>query len=162
SRPRAEGVAAMTPTIVFPALYVGSRELYHALRTMPDYVLPVVEPSRLERTGYQGECLVDDFRDPARLLAKLAGRSRSTGWTVTGVLGIDDEDQFEVARAVARHLGVGFYDDATVSVASNKFLQKCRFVRHGVPTGNFVLADASNPAAGEALGFPSVLKTLTG
>jgi hypothetical protein len=152
----------MTPTIVFPALYVGSRELYHSLLTMPDYVLPVVEPSFLERTGYRGECLVDDFRDPARLLAKLDGWSRSKGRPITGVIGIDDEDQFAVPRAVARHFGVGFYDDVAVSVASNKFLQKCRFVCHGVPTGNFVLAEASNPKGGEALGFPSVVKTLTG
>lgn len=152
----------MTPTVIFPALYLGSRELYHSLLSMPGYVLPVVEPGFVERTGYAGGCLVDDFTDVPRLLAALGDWSRSTGRTFGGVLAIDDEDQFETSRAIARHFGLSFYDDATLCAASNKFLMKRRFVRHGVPTGNFLLWDGLDLRAGEGVGFPNVLKTVTG
>src|SRR4051812_47692741 len=91
----------MRPAVVFPAMYLGSKELYHSLTSMPDYVLPVVAPDGLERTGYRGECLVDDFSDTDRLLSRLKDWSESTGRVLTGVLGIDDEDQFAVSRAIA-------------------------------------------------------------
>jgi hypothetical protein len=152
----------MTPTIVFPALYLGTRELLDSLWSMPGYVLPVVEPGFLRRTGYAGECLADDFGDVPGLLDRIEAWSRRNGWPVTGVLGIDDEDQFAVSRAVARHFGAPFPDDAALSIASNKYLQKRRFVRFGVPTGGFALLDGENPDAGRDVGFPNVLKTLTG
>jgi hypothetical protein len=160
--PRRSARDAPTPTIVFLALYLGTRELLDSLLSMPDYVLPVVEPRFIERTGFRGECLVDDFGDVPRLLARIEDWSRGTARPITGVLGIDDEDQFDLSRAVARHFGVAFPDDATLSVASNKYLQKRQFVRHAVPTGEFVLLDAASPDAGADLGFPNVLKTLTG
>jgi S-sulfo-L-cysteine synthase (3-phospho-L-serine-dependent) len=151
------------PTVVFPALYLGSKELAAALAGMPDYVLPVLTPDLRDRIAYRGVCLVDDFSDIASLLQRLGDWSQSTGRAITGILGIDDEDQFAISRSVARHFGLDFYADATLAAASNKLLMKSRFVCHGVPTGAFArVSDDDPPAAILEVGFPNVLKPLTG
>ncbi len=106
------------PTVVFLAHCLGSQELLHSLAGMPDSVVPVVEPRFLERTGYAGPCLVDDYQNLPRLIQKLDDWSKTTGRPITGVLGIDDEFQFTLSRSVARHFKTPFHDDATLSIAS--------------------------------------------
>ncbi len=125
-------------------------------------VLPILREDYVKKNRIRGEYIADDFTSFDALTKKIKTWARLNDAQFTGIMGTDDEDQFQTVSRIARHFGLDYYDSRTLMIASNKFLMKQQFRENGVPTGAFALISDSNDEQVERIGFPNVLKILTG
>jgi len=125
-------------------------------------VLPVLREDYAKKNKLVEEYIADDFTSFDNLIKKIETWARLNDARFTGIIGIDDEDQFETVRRIAQHFGLDYYDNKTLIIASNKFLMKQQFEKNKVPTGAFALISDSNDKQVNKIGFPNVLKILTG
>ncbi|MBN1885828.1 MAG: hypothetical protein JW876_09950 [Candidatus Krumholzibacteriota bacterium] len=154
--------------LLFPAYNIGDSELLHFIKSLEradlaDRVLLVcpadfatahaIDPART---------IVDEFDDVPALVEKVAAWKNEHRCVFTGIVGIDEEVQFRLSRKLARRFGLEFYGEATCAIAANKYLQKRAFSEHGVPTSDFALCTGRLADAARRIGFPSVLKALSG
>ena len=152
--------------VLVPAYDIGASELRCCLASLRDRgllhrVLLIAPPDLLAPSELEGVLYVlDDFSDwkslPARIEA-LAPRH-----PIEGIAGIDEELHFAMSHHLARHFALPFHDDRTRFVASNKYLAKQAFVEAGVPTSPFTLISEVDERAPQAVGFPNVLKVMSG
>ena len=107
-------------------------------------VLPVLREDYAKKNKLVEEYIADDFTSFDNLIKKIETWARLNDARFTGIIGIDDEDQFETVRRIAQHFGLDYYDNKTLIIASNKFLMKQQFEKNKVPTGAFALISDSN------------------
>ncbi len=163
-----EDVPLSKDIILFPAYNIGTSELFFFLKSIEnrgllDKLLLICDVNfssgcRIELK----HCIIDDFKSYTALLKKIESWKKKHRVAFKGILAIDEEMQFKLSRNLARHFGLEFFTDITCFRASNKFLLKSSFEKHGVPTSDFTLL--SRPARDKAfrIGFPNVLKVLSG
>ncbi|MCU0284896.1 MAG: hypothetical protein MUF15_00730 [Acidobacteria bacterium] len=154
--------------IIFPAFEVGYSELLHFLKSMENSSLlnklllicpadffnahPIQVPYHIP----------DDFKSHTNLVQNIATWLKSNGFNLSGIISVDEEEQFNLSKRIAQHFNLPFYRDHTCATAANKYLLKTAFKKHGVPTGNFIFFSGLNEPGIEGVGFPNVLKVLSG
>ncbi|MGE5343649.1 MAG: ATP-grasp domain-containing protein [Candidatus Omnitrophota bacterium] len=158
--------------IIFPAYGVGYSELNAFIHSMDQSgllhrILFIFPPDMADI--FQSRVIhriTDAFETLPELIAKLESwiTNALPGTAISGIIGIDEEEQFTLSREIARRFHLDFYNDRTCSLASNKFLMKRMFERKQVPTGRFLLLspDAYDETAIHDIGFPNILKVLSG
>lgn len=146
--------------ILFPAAYIPNEELSYSLKSMQtSKILLICRPDFIEDYPYEGNVITDNFMAVDILIAKIEKWIQSNGTTLTGMIGIDDEEQFLLSAKLAEHFSLEFYDDEVLQTASNKYIMKKNFVQCLVPTSKFCLID--NPKKND-VAFPNVLKPICG
>lgn len=161
----------MNSLVIFPAFEVGYSELLHFLKSMdnknllsrlvlicPADFLSVLNVHRVKVPYY----ITDDFRSHATLVKKIQSWVKLNGFSFSGIISVDEEEQFKLSKRIARHFKLPFHADKTSAAASNKYVLKTAFKKHGVPTGDFTLFSSFKDADAERIGFPNVLKVLSG
>jgi hypothetical protein len=154
--------------IIFPAYEVGHSEFISFLNSMEDTalidrILFICSPdlyaafhSRLIH------CIVDNFKSIPSLIIKIESWAHKNHASFKAIMGIDEEEQFSLSKHIARHFGLEFHNDKTCSMASNKFLLKTFFKKNRVPTGRFTLISKFDENIARYIGFPNILKVLSG
>lgn len=154
--------------VIFPAYEVGYSELLHFLKSMEknnllNRLLLICPAEFLTihqvRVPYH---IADDFKSHAVLVRKIDAWAKTNGFCFRGIIGVDEEEQFNLSKRIARHFKLPFYHDRTCSTASNKYLLKTAFKEYGVLTGDFALLTGLDDTGIERVGFPNVLKVLSG
>jgi len=158
--------------LIFPAYETGASELVSFFKSLENMDLchrlfiicpPEIFPLVPHQTQY---CITDDFLSIPALITKITQWANQNHATFSGIMGVDEEEQFNISRQIASHFGLDFHELNTCSIASNKFLLKTFFTKHNVPTGKFALiTDCDLPDEIDAIhsvGFPNVLKVLSG
>ncbi len=154
--------------VIFPAYEVGYSELLHFLKSMGNSgllnrLLLICPAEFLTVHGVKVPYHIDDdFKSHTALVRKIESWALMNHFSFTGIIGVDEEEQFKLSKQIARYFKLPFYDDGTCSLASNKYLLKTAFKEHGVPTGDFALLSGLNDNGVERVGFPNVLKVLSG
>lgn len=154
--------------IIFLAYEVGRSELIAFLKSMEKenllHRLLIVSPPELSDLfqKIRNLCIVDDFKSLNSLIVVIDDLVRKRNLTVTDIMAIDEEEQFSISRRIAGHFQLKFYSLKTCAIASNKFLQKTIFTQNNIPTGHFTLFSELNEKHINAIGFPSILKVLSG
>jgi hypothetical protein len=163
-----EDVPLSHEVILFPAFNIGNSELYYFLKSIEnsgllDKVLLVCTKDFLSEYDIMlKHQIIDEFDSFPALIRKIESLKKEHLFRFKGVLGIDEELQFQLSKKLARHFELDFFDDVTCLLASNKFLLKSAFRKHGVPTSPFVLLAKPDREQALRLGFPNVLKVLSG
>jgi len=163
-----EDVPLSQEVILFPAFNIGNSELYYFLKSIEnsgllDKVLLICNRDFLSEYDISlKHQIVDEFDSFPALIRKIESLKKKHRFGFKGVLGIDEELQFQLSRKLAHHFGLDFFDDITCLLASNKFLLKSAFRKHGVPTSPFVLLAKLDRERALRIGFPNVLKVLSG
>ncbi|MBN1295135.1 hypothetical protein JXA80_00045 [bacterium] len=154
--------------LIFPAFGIGSSELLHFMKSLTDRHLEekilLVCSSDLQSLAEEWfpYVLVDNFRSVDDLIGRLDGWKQERGIDYSGILGIDEEEQFGLSRAIAKRYMLAFHREETCRIASNKYLQKRVFTREKVPIGRWgLISDPDDPVVAD-VGFPSVLKLMSG
>jgi hypothetical protein len=161
-------VAAERGVVIFPAYLIGHSELLYFLKSMEnqgllDRVLPICSADFINSTDlHPPYYIIDNFKSFAAIIEKLDMWSKLHGLPFRGVMGIDEEEQFRISRGIAKHYGLDFYQGRTCFRSSNKYLLKTFFKQYQVPIGKYTLL--SNPVDPEIrrVGFPNVLKPVSG
>ncbi len=154
--------------IIFLAYEVGRSELIAFLKSMEkenlQHRLLIVTPPDLFDIfkELKNLCIVNDFRSLDSLIAAIEYLVRERNLTVTDLMAIDEEEQFSISRRIAEHFQLKFYSLKTCAIASNKFLQKTIFAQNNIPTGHFTLISELNEKHINVIGFPNILKVLSG
>lgn len=154
--------------LVFPVYQLGYSEFRYFLKSMADaglmekIVLILNHETSLQAPVAVPFAIIDEFGSTAVLVGKLEAWSRANGKTFTSIIGIDEEEQFQISQTIARHFGLFLFSDRTCALASNKFFLKTSFRDHGVPTSDFILISHLDDERIEDLGFPNVLKVVAG
>ncbi len=152
--------------IILPAYAIGASELRCCLRTLSDRslldrVLLVADPDSLDADSPPA-AIADDMSDPARVIDRVAAWGQDHNTAFDAVVGIDEELHFSLSRGIASRFGLAFHAERTCLLASNKYLCKQAFLQHGVPTSPFVLISEPDLEAAARVGYPSVLKVMSG
>ncbi|MFW5738898.1 MAG: ATP-grasp domain-containing protein [Myxococcota bacterium] len=152
---------------VLPAYGIGQSELRCCLESLRhlgllEQLLLVCSHDDAGVVPPEVAVITDAFCSPRALAAKIERLCRTHDARVTAVVGIDEELHFSLSRRLALHCKVPFHSEQTCFVASNKLLCKQAFVRAGVPTSAFALVSEPGGPAARSVGFPNVLKTLSG
>jgi len=168
NRQQDEEVPLPNSLVIFVAFQVGGKEFLYFLKTMADYnlidrLLVIGSPGLLAsvRTSVRYS-IADNFKSLPGLIGRLDSWSRKYRCTFSGVIGIDEEEQYKLSRKIAGHFGLEFFNETTCSLASNKYLMKKAFRENGVPTGKFALVRGPGPDNVKGIGFPNVLKIISG
>jgi len=154
--------------IIFPAYNIGYSELFYFLKSLPhmnlmDRILLICTDQLFNMlTIPVPHCITDEFDQLPRLLEKIETMGKQNQLSYKAVLGIDEEMQFQLSKSIAHHFGLYFYDQTSCLKGSNKFLLKTSFEQNGVPTSPFKLIENLNPKKISAVGFPNVLKLMSG
>ena len=154
--------------VVLPAYNIGLAELRCTMQSLADRalasrVLLVGPADQLDTLAPLAPLrLVDSLTSAASLVETLATWRDEHVVDFCGVAGIDEEIHFQISRGIAERFGLAFADAAACARASNKLLAKRAFLAEGVPTGRFALLSGPDLAAADRVGFPSVLKVLSG
>ncbi|MCX6582601.1 MAG: hypothetical protein NT166_20705 [Candidatus Aminicenantes bacterium] len=154
--------------VIFPAYEVGYSELLHFLKSMEknnllNRLLLICPADFFNVHQVQVPFyIIDDFKAHPALVRKIEAWAKSNRRTFTGIIGVDEEEQFKLSKRIARRFKLPFYHDRTCSTASNKYLLKTAFKEHGVLTGDFALFSGLDDPGIERVGFPNVLKVLSG
>ncbi|MDQ1351583.1 MAG: hypothetical protein QG657_1888 [Acidobacteriota bacterium] len=156
--------------VIFPAFEVGYSELLHFLKSMEknnllNRFLLICPADFLNVHQFQVPYHIDDdFKSHAGLVRKIEAWAKLNRRTFIGIIGVDEEEQFNLSKRIARRFKLPFYHDRTCSTASNKYLLKTAFKEHGVLTGDFALLTGFDNTDIERVGFPfpNVLKVLSG
>lgn len=163
-----EDVPLLNQLVIFVAFQVGGRELLYFLKTMRDYnlidrLLVIGSPELLAevRTSVR-HSIADNFKSLPGLIGRIDSWGRKYRRTFSGVIGIDEEEQFKLSRKIAGHFGLEFFNETTCSLASNKYLMKNAFRENGVPSGKFALVSSPGQNDVDGIGFPNVLKIVSG
>jgi hypothetical protein len=102
-----------------------------------------------------------DFTDTKKFIPSIKAFKLEHNLSFAGVVGIDDECQFESTRQIAEAFDLTYFSRDTLHYASNKYLMKERFRKFGVPHPKHRLVEnGGNPARG--FDFPVVLKPAYG
>lgn len=154
--------------IIFPAFQIGFSELLHFIRSMQNFdlhnnILLICTPEHAAMLQPSPIYMITDhFKSPSALIRKLVTWRKRFNHTFTGLIAIDEEEQFRLSFKIALHFGVSFFKEDTCRLASNKYLMKTAFLENGVPTGRGILiSDTRNPQIAD-IGFPNVLKIISG
>ncbi|HLP44356.1 MAG TPA: hypothetical protein VK469_00310, partial [Candidatus Kapabacteria bacterium] len=154
--------------VIFPAFEVGYSELLHFIKSMENSgllnrLLLICPPDFFTMHRVQIPYhITDDFKSHDALVRKIGAWLKMNGFTLSGIIGVDEEEQFNLSKRIAQHFKLSFYNDKTCTTASNKYLLKIAFKKHGVPTGDFILLSGLDDPGIERVGFPNVLKVLSG
>ncbi len=149
--------------LIFPAIYTGQAELLYSLKAMdPSRVLMILDPHFVQEYQPTGNYLGDDFQSPERTAAQILEWKAKHGVAFTGIVGTDEEMQFQFTRRLAAQLGLEFYSPMTCAIASNKYLMKRAFAENGIPSSSFVLLSDLDPQQINQVGFPNILKMING
>jgi len=149
--------------LIFPAIYTGQAELLYSLKAMDlSRVLMILDPHFVEEYQPTGNYLCDDFQFPERTAAHVLEWREKHGVAFTGIVGTDEEMQFQFTRQLAAQLGLEFYSPITCAIASNKYLMKRAFAENGIPSSPFVLLSDLDPQQINQVGFPNILKMVNG
>jgi hypothetical protein len=163
-----EDLGLTTELIIFPAFNLGNSELCYFLKSLSDDGLLdklLLICSRDFFTEFQSpvqHCIIDEFTSFPTLVKKIEAWGKEYGFRFKGVLSIDEELQFKLSKSIARHFGLEFHEDLTCFLASNKFLLKTFFQKYGVPSSGFSLLSTLDPERIRQVGFPNVLKVISG
>jgi len=163
-----EDVPLSLDIILFPAYNIGNSELCFFLKTIEskgllDRLLLICDEDFVTECRTQlKHYIVDDFKSYNVLLNKIESWKKKHRVAFKGILAVDEEMQFQLSRTLARHFGLEFFADNTCSLASNKFLLKRSFQKHNVPTSRFTLLTRPSRERAIRVGFPNVLKVLSG
>ena len=150
----------MLKLIIFPALFIPNEELEYSLRSVDKgSVLLICKRDFIEDYRYKGHFVEDDFNDIGSLIRKIEGWFAEKGKKPSGIIGIDDEDQFMVTRRIADRFSLDFYPDCVLQAASNKYIMKKRFKGAGVASPDFCLVRKPED---NIIGFPNVIKPICG
>lgn len=148
--------------IIFPASHIGYIETLYSMKSNEEGVLAIYEPGFVKYHHPPGDYLVDDFSSEDLLIKKIERWKQDNDANFIGIISIDDEAQFELTKKIAKHFSLDFYDDKTLTTASNKYVMKKEFQKNNVPTTDFELIDSVDNEKIERIGFPNVLKIITG
>ena len=161
-------IDAVRSLIVLPAYNIGVSELRCCLltlreRNLLDRLLLVCPPDALADTEFhQLEHIADDFAQWDSLIDRIEAWSRDRRAPIAAVVGIDEELHFGLSRRIADRFGLAFHTEETCFIASNKYLCKSAFLDAGVPTSAFSLLSELDERAVRQVGFPNVLKVMSG
>jgi hypothetical protein len=148
---------------LFPAIYIGTTELVMGIRSIPqDEIVVVYRPEFVQKFSPKGNFIVDDFSSWDNLLKKIKDWQEENDATFCGILAIDDEIQFRLSKHLADNLDIPFHSLETLDIASNKYLMREAFKKHDVPSVRYRLIDKIDEAALKYVGYPNVLKIMTG
>ena len=149
--------------ILFPAIFIGSVELLYSIKSMDmDYILAIYRKKFVHKFNPGGNYLIDEFESPKQTIAKIDEYCKKNNVCIDGIISIDDELQFKFSKKLARHYNLEFYNDITLDAASNKYIMKTQFNKFNVPTSRFTLYSGPDKEQTDYIGFPNVLKILSG
>jgi hypothetical protein len=149
--------------LIFPAIYIGQAELLYSLKVMDlSRILLILDEHFVEKYEPAGNYLCDDFQSPEQTITHILEWKEKKQVNFIGIIGTDEEMQFQFTRRIAEHFQIEFYDRVTCAIASNKYLMKKAFVENDVPSGRFALLSDLDPQSVDHVGFPNVLKMING
>ncbi len=149
--------------LIFPNVF---NETYYGIyltRYLPkEELLMIVNRKFIEKFHPESNVIVDEFNDIQFLINKIEQWAKKNNTRFSAIIGIDDDQQFEVSKRIAEHFKLNFYSERTLKIACNKFLMKYRFEKCGVPVGKYTLISNFDRKSVQKIGYPNVLKILTG
>ncbi len=145
--------------ILFPASYIPNEELSYSLIGKHKDVLLVCTRDFREDYNYDGHYIVDDFSSTKLLISKIEEYIYKNDIKLQGIVGIDDEEQFLLTKALAEHFSLDFYTEEVLQIASNKYAMKKRFSACDVPSADYCMIET---AEDNKISFPNVLKPICG
>ena len=163
-----DNVAMENGIVIFPAFLIGHSELLYFMKSMEkqgllDRVLPICSAEFINSADlHLPYYIIDNFKSFAATIERIDMWSRLHKLPFTGVMGIDEEEQFRISKGIAKYYGLEFFQDKTCYRSSNKYLLKSFFKEFHVPIGKYTLLSDPGDSEIHRIGFPNVLKPVSG
>lgn len=132
-----------------------------------DQMLIVFEPEFYQKFSPPGKNYVlANFSNHQSIIEIIKNWSAQEKINFSGVLSVDDDEQFQLSKAIAKTFQIPYYSNKTLEYSSNKFIMKNRFdsakVKHAkyILTNNLTKDKLSQIKTDIA--YPNVLKITNG
>lgn len=120
-----------------------------------------VSKANLKKYGIpENNYFFDKLEDKDILIKRLRKFQDGSGTDFIGIIGLDEEYQYSLSKAIADSFGLASNSKDTLNLVSNKYDQICALKVGGVDVPEFKLFDS--PAEVEGFRLPSVIKPVRG